>query len=45
MLRFVAVILRFDGFTDAVAFLAHTVVAFAVPQRVNYRVLVLCIAG
>ena len=45
MLRCVAIIFLFYRFPDAIAFLADSVPAAAVPQSVNYGVLVLGVTG
>jgi hypothetical protein len=45
MLRRVAVIFLLYGFANAVAFLTNSVPAAAVPQSVNYGVLVLSVTG
>jgi hypothetical protein len=45
MLRRVAIIFLLYGFPNAIASLADSVPAAAVPKGVNYRVLVLGVAG
>jgi hypothetical protein len=45
MLRRVAIIFLLYRFSNAVAFLADSIPAAAVPKSVNYRVLVLGVTG